>query len=147
MSQFVVVVFSDKASADTGSLCLKKLGTEGMTIYRSVVLSKNLEGQISMSDRVEEKSYTTIVAALIGGLAGLPAGLEAAAAGTAGGALFGLSAEFTNRGASSQFVDKASRELARSKFAIVAEIASEGLASFEGSMRELGGTITHPIGH
>ena len=106
MSQFVVVVFSDKASADTGSLCLKKLGTEGMTIYRSVVLSKNLEGQISMSDRVEEKSYTTIVAALIGGLAGLPAGLEAAAAGTAGGALFGLSAEFTNRGASSQFVDK-----------------------------------------
>ena len=91
MSQFVVVVFSDKASADTGSLCLKRLGTEGMTIYRSVVLSKNSEGQISVSDPVEEKSYATLVTALIGGLAGFPAGLEAAVAGAAGGALFGIS--------------------------------------------------------
>jgi hypothetical protein len=41
MSQFVVVVFSDKVGADKGSLSLKKLGTEGMTIYRSVVCTEN----------------------------------------------------------------------------------------------------------
>lgn len=147
MSQFVVVVFSDKASTDKGSLFLKKLGTEGMTIHRSAVLSKNAEGRISVSDRVEEKSYATLVTALIGGLAGFPAGLEASVAGAVGGALFGISAELTHRGASNQLVNKVSRELAHSKFAIVAEIASEDLASFERCMKEIRGTITHPIGH
>jgi uncharacterized membrane protein len=144
VSEIVVVAFSDQAGADKGSVCLKKLVTEGIAIYRSVILSKNSEGRISVSDRSDQKSYATLVTALIGGLAGFPAGLEAAVAGAAGGALFGISAELTHRGASNQIVEKVSRELARSKFAIVVEIASEGLESFEKCMRDIGGTITHP---
>jgi uncharacterized membrane protein len=145
VSEIIVVAFSDKAGADKGSVCLKKLITQGITVYRSAILSKNSEGRIFVSDRVDEKSYTTLVTALIGGLAGLPAGLEAAVAGAAGGALFGICAELTHRGAHNQLIEKVSRELEWCKFAIVVEIASEDVESFERCIRDIGGTMTHPI--
>ena len=146
MSQFVIAVFSDKASADNANRALRKFGTEGMMIYRSAVLSKNSEGRISVLDRVEERSKVTVVAALIGALAGFSAGLEAAMAGAAGGALFGISAEITNRDASNRAIYKISQDLARNQFAIFAEIASQDLDSFEARMEELGGTILPPAG-
>jgi hypothetical protein len=75
-------------------------------------------------------------------LAGLPTGLEAALAGAAGGALFGISAD---QGAGNQLVEKVSRELARSRFAIVVDIAFEDLESFERHMKDIGGTaLIHP---
>ena len=146
MSQFVIAVFSDKASADNANGALRKLGTEGMMIYRFAVLSKNSEGRICMLDRVEEGSKVTVVAALIGALAGFSAGPEAAIAGAAGGALFGLSAELTNRDVSNRAIYKISQELAFNQFAIFAEIASQDVESFEARMEELGGTILHPTG-
>jgi uncharacterized membrane protein len=143
MSQFVSTAFSDRASADNANRALRKLGTERMMIYRSAVLSKNSEGRIFMLDRVEEGSKATMVAALIGALAGFSTGLEAAIAGAAGGALFGISAELTNRDASNRAIYKISQELARDQFAIFAEIASQDL---ESRMEELGGTILRSTG-
>jgi uncharacterized membrane protein len=143
-SQFVVAVFSDKAGADNGNRALTRLGTEGTTIYRSVVLYKNSDGRVSTVHRTEEGSKAIVfVAAFIGALAGVPTGPEAALAGAIGGALFGISAELTNRGVGNRFVQKVAYELAHNKFAICAEISSLGLASFEARMKELGATVSH----
>lgn len=144
-SQFVVAVFSDQAGVDNGNRALKGLGEEGTTIYRSAVLYKNLDGAISTVRRVEEGSISiVIVAAFVGALAGLPTGPEAALAGAVGGALFGISAELTNRGVANRVIQKVSGELARNKFAICAEISSPDLASFEARMKELGATVSYP---
>lgn len=97
-----------------------------------------------MSGRLDGTSYTPLVAALIGALAASPAGLEAAVAGAAGGALFGLSAELTHRGAINRLVEKVSRELVPDEITILVEIASEDLEVFERCMRDIGGTVTHP---
>jgi uncharacterized membrane protein len=144
-SQFVVAVFSDKAGADNGNRALKRLGKEGMTIYRSAVLYKNSEGSVSTVHDVEDGSKTiVIVAAFLGVLAGLPNGLEAALAGAVGGALFGISAELTNRGVANRILQKVSHELPRNKFAVCAEISSSDLASFEVCMKGLGAAVLQP---
>lgn len=144
-SQFVVAVFPDQAGADSGNRALKRLGKEGMTIFQSAILYKNFEGSIITVHGAGDGSKTiVIVAAFLGALAGLPTGPEAALAGAVGGALFGISAELTNRDVANRFIQKVSGELARNKFAICAEISSPHLASFEACMKELGATVSCP---
>jgi uncharacterized membrane protein len=83
----------------------------------------------------------TTVGALIGGLAGLPAGPLAATIGAAGGAIIGMSADVINRRADTEFVDRVSRELAPGRTAVVAEVADEGAIPLEALMAEIGGTV------
>ena len=83
-SQFVIAVFPDKAGADNGNRALKRLGKEGMTIYRSAIHYKNSEGSI-----IYGASGRSIVCQRV---------WKPSLAGAVGGALFGISAELTNRG-------------------------------------------------
>jgi len=73
----------------------------------------------------------TAVAALIGGLAGLPGGPLAAAIGATGGALIGISAELTGKGEDTRVFDRISDKLAPGHAAVVGDIAEEGMSSFE----------------
>lgn len=145
MSEFVVAVFPDKVSADNGNRALTVLGKEGMTIFRSVVLCKNKQGQISALGRVEAGKKIGVVTALLGALAGFPGGLEAAGAGALGGLLFGMSAELTNRDTGNRIVQKVLNDLRLDTCALFAEISSDHLTFFEARMTELGATILHPL--
>lgn len=78
---------------------------------------------------------------MIGGLAGLPLGPLAVTIGAAGGALIGNSADLLNQRDEGEFAEKISRELAPGKAAIVADVAEEGLISFEALMKAIGGTV------
>jgi uncharacterized membrane protein len=144
MSKFVVVIFPDETKISQGTNTLKELHAKGdIKLYASAVAARDSDGKLSVQEITKEGLGGTAVGALIGGLAGLPAGPLAVTIGAAGGALIGNSADRTNQRAEAQFGDKISGELAPGKAAIVAEIDEDGLISFEALMEAIGGTVVH----
>ena len=141
MHRFGVAVFPDERTASNGSRALKELIELGTTVDASVVVVKHANGNISVLDRSGKESHATAIAAMIGGLAGLPAGPLAVAMGAAGGALIGVSAELTDRGVDARFLTKISHELAPGKAAIVADLEDDSWPLFDARMKDLGGTV------
>ena len=142
MGEFVVVTFDDSAMLHQATEALKKLHSEGSNKgYASAVVAKDPSGELSVGHVTKEGHGGTAVGALIGGLAGLPAGPLAVTIGAAGGAFIGNSADLINQRAEGEIADKISRELAPGKAAIVAEIDEDGLISFEALMEAIGGTV------
>jgi uncharacterized membrane protein len=145
LRKFGVAIFPDEKTASNGSRALKELGEGGdVTVYASVVIFKDSDGKISVLDHSDKGSHATAIAALIGGLAGLPAGPLAVAMGAAGGALIGVSAELTDRGVDARFVTKISHELAPGKAAIIADLEDDGWPLFDARMKEFGGAVICP---
>ena len=140
-----LLFFPTKSAPIMEIALLPSLAREGMTIFRSVVLCKNKQGQISALGRVEAGKKIGVVTALLGALAGFPGGLEAAGAGALGGLLFGMSAELTNRDTGNRIVQKVLNDLRLDTCALFAEISSDHLTFFEARMTELGATILHPL--
>ena len=140
MHRFGVAVFPDEKAASNGSSALKELIEHGTTVDTFVVV-KSADGIISVLGRSGGESHATAIAAMIGGLAGLPAGPLAAAMGAAGGALIGFSAEMTDRGVDARFLTKISHELAPGKAAIIADLEDDSWPLFDARMKDLGGTV------
>ena len=143
MSQFVVATFPDVATATKANKSLRDFRATGMTVYGSALLGKDSNGRISVLHRVADSSHATAVAALIGGVAGLPAGPLGAAIGAIGGGLIGMSADLTDRGVGRELAEKVSHSLAAGNGAIIADIAPEVVLSFEARVKALGGAILH----
>jgi uncharacterized membrane protein len=141
MRKLAVAIFPDEKTACDGDRAVKELAERGLVIYAAAVVLKDISGKIAVLDRWDSGSHTTAVAALIGGLAGLPAGPVGAAMGAAGGGLIGFSAELTDRGVEARFLNKMSHELAPNKAAIVVDLDDNGLSSFDQAVKELGGAL------
>jgi uncharacterized membrane protein len=141
MRKFGVAVFPDERTASNGSRALKELIERGTTVDASVVVVKHANGNISVLDRSGKESHATAIVAMIGGLAGLPAGPLAVAMGAAGGALIGFSAVLTDRGVDARFLTKISHELAPGKAAIIADLEDDSWPLFDARMKEFGGTV------
>jgi len=142
MSKFIVVRFSDDARVHEGIHVLKAMQEEGsIRLYASAVIARDKSGKLRVQMITHEGHGATAVGALIGGLAGLPAGPLGLAIGAAGGALIGGSAEYVNQRADSEFADKISRELTPGKSAVVADIEEDGVIAFEARMQVVGGTV------
>jgi uncharacterized membrane protein len=141
MSRIVAAIFPDKAKAAEGNLALKKLVAEGIAVHASAIVSRNADSKLSLTEYAYEGSHVAAAAALIGGLAGLPGGPIAAAVGAAGGALFGVAAELTEKGEQTRLLDRISDKLAPGHTALVADIAEEGTSSFDARMSAMGGII------
>lgn len=140
MNKIVVAIFRDKAGADEGNLALKKIVAEGISVSASAIIFKNSNNQLSVLEHAHDASHVTAVAALIGGLAGLPGGPLAAAFGAAGGALVGMSAQLIGKGELTKLFDRISEKLASGNAALLADIAEEGMSSFEARMSAMGGS-------
>jgi len=143
MSQFVVARFPAVAMAIEANKSITELRAAGATVYGWAVLGKDSSGRISVLHRVSDGSHATVAAALIGALAGLPAGPLGAALGAVGGGLIGVSAELTDRGVGRELAEKISHSLAAGSGAVIADIAPEVTLSFEARMKAIGGAILH----
>ena len=145
MSKFVVAVFPDEEKISQGTRALRKQRAKGgIKLYASIVVAKDASGKLSVQEITDEGLGGPTVGALIGALAGLPAGPLAATIGAAGGAVLGISADLTNQSDEAEFADKISSELAPGSAAIVADVAEDGVSSFEAMMEAIGGTIVRP---
>jgi uncharacterized membrane protein len=141
MNKIVALIFPEKANADVANLAFEKFGAEGIEVYALTIISRNSDGRLSVLEHTYDGSHVTAVAAMIGGLAGLPGGLLAVLAGAVGGALIGLSAEFIEKSERTNLVEIISDKLAPGDAAVVADIAEEELSHFEARMSAQGGIL------
>jgi len=145
MSQFVVATFPNETAATEANKLINELRSTGMAVYGWAVLGKDSRGRISVLHRVADSSHATAAAALIGALAGLPAGPLGAVMGAIGGGLIGMSADLTDRGVGRELTEKVWHALAAGNGAIVADISAEVRVPFENRMKAVGGTILHAV--
>ena len=96
MSKFVVAIFFDEAAGNNGARKLKDLRKKDRTLFESLaVVARSVDGKLSVKDSVQGGSATA-AGALIGAVAGFPAGGPVAAYpccdGRSAGRAFGRSA-------------------------------------------------------
>jgi uncharacterized membrane protein len=108
----------------------------------SMVVTKDLNGNLLVTETTREKIGGTIAGAFIGALAGLPLGAVATILGAAAGALIGGVADFLNRADQARLDKKIGRELKAGETALVIGVSEKDMADFEILMKTVGGTIT-----
>jgi uncharacterized membrane protein len=141
MNKTVALIFPGKANADRANPAFRKLSADGIKVYALTIITRNLDRRLSVLEHIYHGSHVTAVAAMIGGLAGLPGGLLAVVAGAVGGVLIGLSAELTEKSERTKLVDMISDKLAPGDAAIVADLAEAESSHFETRMSAEGGIV------
>ena len=142
VSKLIVVSFPDETKIREGIRALKEMQAGGnIKIYASAVVAKDSGGKLSVQEIAHEGLGVTTVGALIGGLAGLPAGPLGMTIGAAGGAIIGGSAKLVNQRADSEFTNKIAHELAPGQSTIVADVDDDGATAFEAELQAIGGAV------
>ena len=142
MEKFVVAVFPDQAKAYEGTRALKELQAEGsLSVYAMAVLTKAVDGTLSVHDKIGEGPAGTAIGALLGGLVGLLGGPAGGVAGFTGGGLVGSYLDLFSLGVEKDFLNNVSAQLTPGKSAVVAEVDEEWIIPLDKRVRALGGTV------
>jgi uncharacterized membrane protein len=103
--------------------------------------SSSADGKLSVQEITKEGHGGTLVAALIGALAGLAVGLVAAAITATGGAVIGNAADLSTEDDFNEFANNITDNVTRGGAAIVADVAEDGVTTLKTVMQGLGGTV------
>lgn len=135
MNAPTVVIFTDLERALNG------LKASQSMVSSSAVATKDLNGNLLLTETTRQKNGSTIAGAFIGGLAGLPLGVVATIFGAAAGALIGGAADFLNGVGEAKLINDIGRELKPGKAVLVLNMTQNNMADFELLMRAVGGTV------
>ena len=114
MNRLVVSTFPDQTRMDQAIEALKKLHSERTIKMRgSAVVTKSAEGKLSVQEITKEGHGGTLVAALIGALAGLAVGPVAAAITATGGAVIGNAADLSAEDDFNEFANNVADNVVR----------------------------------
>lgn len=140
MNQLVALSFPDQMKIEEAIRALRKLCSEH-SLYASVVVTKDSEGKLSVQEITKEGRGGTAVGALIGALAGLPAGPAAAAIMATGGALIGNAADLTIEGDFTELTNSIADKTPPGGAVIIADVTEESMSGFRTKMQAIGGTV------
>ncbi len=141
MNQFVALSLPDKMKVDEAISALRRLHSErSIKLFASAVVTKDSDGKLSIQEISKEGRGGTAVGALIGALAGLPAGPAAAAIMTTGGAVIGNAADLSIEGDFSEFANSIADKVPQGGAVIVADVTEESMSDFRAMMQDVGGT-------
>jgi uncharacterized membrane protein len=144
MTDFIIVTFPDEASARQGMQVLTDIASNDRFVLRGAgIVTKDDKGRLSMQVLSDNGLRLVAAGTLLGGLAGLSVGLLAAAIMATGGAVSGLGAALTHRGAGERMMEDVARQLQPGSAALVADVETDDVAPLESRMEAVGGTIRH----
>jgi uncharacterized membrane protein len=144
MNAAAIVTFSKPERAFDALKALE--ASSGPIAGGSIVVTKDPNGNLLVTETTREKIGSTIAGAFIGALAGLPLGAAATILGAAAGALIGGAADFLNRAGQARLDKNIGRALKTGETALVIDVPEKDMADFEVLMKSVGGTITrHPF--
>lgn len=140
MNATAIVTFPDPERAFDALKAIE--ASSGSISAGSVVATKDLNGNLLVTETTREKIGSTMAGAFIGGLAGLPLGAVATIFGAAASALIGAVADLLNRTGEAWLDRNIGRELRPGETALVIDVSEKSMADFETLMKSAGGTIT-----
>ncbi len=145
INRLVVLRFSDQAKTDEAIRALRKLHSDrSVKLSASTAVARDSQGKLSVQEITKEGHGGTAAGALIGALAGLPAGPLAAAIMAAGGAVIGNAADLSVQSDFAEFANNIAGKIGPGSAVIVAEVDEGGVSAFESVMRDLGGEVLSP---
>jgi uncharacterized membrane protein len=142
MSKFVIISVPTEQKAFQAVDALNEMHDDGtVTLYSYAMVQRSADGTIAVKEKYREGPLGTGVAALVGGLMGLLGGPAGAAIGFGAGTAVGALADLFGLGLGNDFLDRATRELAPGKIAIVAEVSEEWGTPLDTRVEALGGSV------
>ena len=142
MNRLVVLRFSDQVKTDEAIHALRKLHSErSVKLYASTAVARDSQGKLSVQEITKEGHGGTAAGALIGALAGLPAGPVAAAIMATGGAMIGNAADLSVQSDFAEFAGNVAGKIGPGSAVVVAEVDEDSVSAFEGLMKGLGGEV------
>lgn len=135
MNATTIVIFPDSEYA------FNALKASQSMVSSYLLATKDLNGNLLVQETTKEKNGSTIAAAFIGGLAGLPLGAVGTIFGAAVGGLIGGTADFLNRAGEAKLVEDIGPELKPGEAALVLDVTENNMADFEALMKAVGGTV------
>lgn len=140
MNKLVVLTFPNQTKIDEAVRALRKLHSD-RKLSASAVVAKNADGKLSVREITGEGRGGTAAGALIGALAGLPAGPAAAAIMATGGAVIGTAADLSAADDFNKFANDIAGNVARGGAAIVADVDENDVAALTAVMQGFGGIV------
>jgi uncharacterized membrane protein len=140
MNAIAIVTFPDPERAFDALKALE--ASSGSMAGGSIVATKDLNGNLLVTETAREKIGGTVAGAFIGALAGVPLGAAATILAAAAGALIGAAADCLNRAGEARHDKDIGRELKPGETALVIDVSRKNMADFEALMKSVGGTIT-----
>jgi uncharacterized membrane protein len=138
----LVVVFDTQSKAYDGKEALLALDDDGrISVYASVVISKNADGSTEVEQAVDSGPLGTLVGTSLGSFIGLLGGPTGLAIGAVAGLLAGSTADLENARIGDDFIADVIKELRPNRFAVVAEVKENHTAPVDTTMEALGGTV------
>lgn len=142
MNEMLVAVFDTEDAAIKGMQALKGLHDEGgISLYAWAIITKELDGVISVKRQSAEALAGTALGMLMGGIVGILGGPAGAAVGASIGSYVGLLADWVRSGIDLQFLDDAGKTLSLGKVALLAEIEQGWCPLLEPRLRQEGGAV------
>jgi uncharacterized membrane protein len=142
MNRLAVLIFPDQTKIDEAIGALKKIHSERtLKMLGSAVVTKSADGKLSVQEITKEGHGGTLIAALIGALAGLAVGPAAGAIMAVGGAVIGNAADLSTEDDFNEFANNIADGLVPGGAAVIADIAKDGESVFVAAMQRLGGTV------
>lgn len=142
MRNFIAIVFPDEPKAYDGFHALKQLHEQGMiTMYESIVIERQPEGEIATKQTTERPLLHTGVGALLGGLIGLFGGPAGVLVGAGVGGTVGVVDDTVRGTIGDDYVQKIGKQLAPGMFAVLAEVHEIGAGPIDVRMAQLGGKV------
>jgi len=142
MERMLVVIFDNESKAYEGASALRELEREGsISVYAGAVVAKDANGATRVKQIDDLGPVGTLVGTSVGGLVGLLGGPVGLAVGAASGLTVGALSDLADARVGDDFVEEATRSLATSKVAVIAEIDEEWTAPVDTRMEGLGGQV------
>lgn len=140
MENILLVVFDGEKEASEGLSALNQLDCDGIiTIYAGAVIWKDANGTVSVKDAQGNFPSHTIAGVTLGGLIGLLGGPAGSGLGATIGGVTGIIRDLRASGTNRRFVEDVSAILKPGKFAVIADVSEDQIASIDTRMETLGG--------
>jgi uncharacterized membrane protein len=138
----LVVVFDNEGKAYEGRKALLQLDNEGsISVYASVVLTKNADGTASIKQSDDPGPLGTLLGTSLGSLIGLLGGPAGVALGATLGFGAGSATDIDNARIGDDFITDVTKQLSPGRVAVVAEIEEDWTTPVDTRMEVIGGTV------
>src|SRR5262249_22763483 len=134
--------FDTEAKANEASAALLQLDGAGtIDVYAHAVIAKNADGTVTVTKHDDTGPFGALLGVELGSLISLLSGPAGLVLGMGTGVLAGSAMDGHKARIGERFVEDVSKELQRSRFALVAEIQEESPTPVDTRMKSIGGTV------
>src|SRR3954469_20143618 len=142
MERTLVAVFDGEGAANDGFHALQALERDGaLSVYASRVVIKHVDGSVEVRRTEGLLPEGTLVGTVVGTIIGLLGGPVGFALGATIGLALGAATDYTRGRARRDVVKSVSKDLARGKAAVVAEIDEEFTGTADARIKAIGGSV------